>query len=222
LESSTGSQKQAHKKTILHTFMDPTLDIDSGKSHDRLLRVRYFPPKESWNRTGTKIHNDNSNDNLLKLQGLFAALISFNVSQVSLVVLQCTGIRQTNSSPPTYLDAAPSAEISLPETRYEVTGQILSLVLFAGSDQSLSWAWTTEFVSFESVKTKQAAANTATQMGHLSITLDGRLVLPLISSDIQQVTLEEILKIPPSAATSVEPPRKTWVFPTHMHNISRN
>ncbi|KAJ7635909.1 hypothetical protein B0H17DRAFT_961339, partial [Mycena rosella] len=35
-------QKKAHKKTTLRVFMDPTMDIDNAKSHDRLLRIRYF------------------------------------------------------------------------------------------------------------------------------------------------------------------------------------
>jgi hypothetical protein len=34
--------KPGHKKIILRLFMDPALDLDYNKSHDRLLRVRYF------------------------------------------------------------------------------------------------------------------------------------------------------------------------------------
>ncbi|KAJ7508170.1 hypothetical protein B0H11DRAFT_1684219, partial [Mycena galericulata] len=33
LDSDEG--KKAHKKSVLRTFMDPTLDIDNAKSHDR-------------------------------------------------------------------------------------------------------------------------------------------------------------------------------------------
>ncbi|KAJ7885277.1 hypothetical protein B0H14DRAFT_2563914 [Mycena olivaceomarginata] len=133
-DSNSGAQKLAHKKTVLRTFMDPTLDIDSGKTHDRLMSVRCYSDKDD--RASTKIHShDIGNDNLLRLQGLFATLISFNVSEVSMAILQCTGIKITNTHPPTSLDAAPIAEISLPETRYEVTGQILSLVPFVASDR---------------------------------------------------------------------------------------
>ncbi|KAK6991621.1 hypothetical protein R3P38DRAFT_3227450 [Favolaschia claudopus] len=46
-------------------------------------------------------------------------------------------------------------------------------------------------------------------MRHLSVTSDGRLVLPLTSTDSKQSTLEEILKIPP---TSDKDSEKTWVF----------
>ncbi|KAJ7148570.1 hypothetical protein C8R43DRAFT_853521, partial [Mycena crocata] len=31
--------KKVHKKSILRSLMDPTFDIDRGKSHDRLLRI---------------------------------------------------------------------------------------------------------------------------------------------------------------------------------------
>ena len=34
--------KPDHKKTILCLFIDPSLNVDYNKSHDRLLRVRYF------------------------------------------------------------------------------------------------------------------------------------------------------------------------------------
>jgi hypothetical protein len=220
LESDGGSEKVAHKKTILRTFMDPTLDINDGKCKDRILRVRYLSVGGSNSYVGTKIHGPHApNENLLRLQGLFATLISFNVSQVSMAILQCTSIKTTN--PPTYLDAAPIAEISLPETRYEVTGQILSLVPFVASDQSMSWAWTADFVSFESAKAKQASSSdAATRMRHLSIPVNGRLVLPLALSDSQQVTVEEILKLPPSS-DAADPPRKTWVFTnTQLEAIS--
>ncbi|KAJ7479108.1 hypothetical protein FB451DRAFT_1131301 [Mycena latifolia] len=176
-------RKLAHKKTILRTFMDPTFDINDGKSHDRLLRH-------------------------LKIQGLFATLVSFDTSKVSLAVLQCTGIKIINTSPATYLDAAPIAEISLPDTRYEITGQILSLVPFVESSADVSWAWVTQFVAFESVKAKQASSSdTAARMRHLSITVNGRFALPLISTELRQATVE-ILNIASADANS----EKTWVF----------
>ncbi|KAK7015800.1 hypothetical protein R3P38DRAFT_2786721 [Favolaschia claudopus] len=207
--------KKAHKKTILRTFMDPTFDVKDGKSHDRLLRVRYFSiGGDSWDRTASTVYSKSTaNDHLLKIHGLFAALICFDTSKVSLAILQCTGIKITNTHPITYLEAAPSAEISLPDSKYEVSGQILSLVPFdESSDPSIadiSWAWVTEYVSFESTKAKKASGSDASaRMRHLSVTLDGRLVLPLTSTDSRQVTLEEILKILPGEKDS----EKTWVF----------
>ncbi|KAK7055697.1 hypothetical protein R3P38DRAFT_3565250, partial [Favolaschia claudopus] len=98
--------------------------------------------------------------------------------------------------------------------KYEVSGQILSLVPFDESTNpsvvNISWAWVTEYVSFESTKAKKASgSDTSARMRHLSVTSDGRLVLPLTSTDSKQATLEEILKIPPTGDKDSE---KTWVF----------
>jgi hypothetical protein len=172
-------RKMAHKKTIIRTFMDPTFDIDNAKSHDRLLRIRYYSiGGDHWDRVLAKIHGNINDEHLLKLHGLFATLISFDSSRVALAVLQCTLIKITNTSPLTYLDAAPVAEIALPDTRYEITGQVLSLVPFTSSSETPSW--TTDFVEFESPKAKRtAAADSVARMRHLTVTVNGRLVLPL-------------------------------------------
>ncbi|KAJ7254251.1 hypothetical protein C8J57DRAFT_1076384, partial [Mycena rebaudengoi] len=178
-------RKVAHKKTVLREFMDPTLD-------------------------------DVSDEYLLKLQGLFATLVSFNTSNVALAVLQCTVIKTTRTHPSNYLDAAPVAEISLPESQYEVTGQILSLVPFFGSPECLSWAWTTDFVSFDSAKAKRTTPTDApARMRHLSIAVNGRLVLPLSLKDFRQATLEEILQATSPGAVATDTPEgaeTTWVF----------
>jgi hypothetical protein len=193
--------------------MDPTFDINDGKSKDRLLRVRYHSiGGDSWDRrASTAYSKSTADDHLLEIQGLFATLICFNTSKVSLAILQCTGIKIVNKHPITYLEAAPTAEISLPESSYEVSGQILSLIPFESQNSgNISWAWVAEFVAFQSAKSKQAsAADARSRMRHLSITLDGCLVLPLTSADLKQVTLEEILNIPRSVDTESE---KTWVF----------
>jgi hypothetical protein len=87
----------AHKKAVLRTFMDPTLDIDNAKSKDRLLRIRYFSiGGDHWDRAATKLYANSDADHLLKLGGLFATLICFETSRVSLAILQCTGIKLMN------------------------------------------------------------------------------------------------------------------------------
>ncbi|KAF7328555.1 hypothetical protein MVEN_02543200 [Mycena venus] len=198
-------QKKAHKKTILRT------------SHDRLLRVRYFSTGgDSWDRTASAAYSKSTaDDHLFKIQGLFATLVCFNTAQVSLAILQCKDIKIVNTHPIKYLEAAPTAEISLPDTRYEISGQILSLVPYDESHDSsgkISWAWAAQFVAFESPKSKQASTtDVPARMRHLSVTVDGRLVLPLTTADLKQVTLEEILNISRSTDTESES-EKTWVF----------
>jgi hypothetical protein len=193
--------------------MDLTFDIDRGKSHDRLLRIRCFLyGGDSWDRSSTKIHDTTADQHLLKLEDLFATLVAVNTTQVSLAILHCTFIKSHTSNPPTYLDAAPTAEIELPDTKYEITGQILSLVPFAGPAQTLSWAWTTEFIGFESANAKRATSNSVALQRHLSICVNGRLVLPLSSSPELTPTrglLEDVGDEMPDVADGVE---TTWVF----------
>ncbi|KAJ7703986.1 hypothetical protein B0H17DRAFT_1228185 [Mycena rosella] len=197
--------KMVHKKSTLRTFMDPTF-------HDRLLRIRFYSiGGDHFDRAAAKLHNHINDEHLLKLHGLFATLVAFDASQVGLAVLQCTLIKITNKHPPTYLDSAPVAEIALPDSQYEVAGQVLSLVPFASSPETLDWAWTTDFIEFESVKAKRTNTEDAVaRMRHLTVAVDGRLVLPLASADFQQASIEEILNV--AVADSVEPPEKTWVF----------
>ncbi|KAK7026942.1 hypothetical protein R3P38DRAFT_2463212, partial [Favolaschia claudopus] len=220
--------KVVHKKSALRTFMDPTLDIREFASHDRLLRVRYFSiGGDKWDRSAPKIHagiDPSAAYHLLKLHGLFAGLVAFETSRVSLAILQCTGIKLTSTSPPSYLDSAPVAEISLPGTQYEVTGQILSLVPFLDATQKVSWAWTTDFVSFESYKAKQTSSTDgAARMRHLTIQLSGRLVLPLSPAELHQATLKEILGLQQnsedSADTGDDDSEKTWIFTNQQLEI---
>ncbi|KAJ7027424.1 hypothetical protein C8F04DRAFT_1189552 [Mycena alexandri] len=188
-------RKTVHKKSILRTVMDPTFDIDSAKSHDRLLRIRcYSVGGDHFDRTAAKLHSNINDEHLLKLHGLFATLVAFDTSRVALAVLQCTLIKTTNKHPPTYLDSAPVAEIALPGTHYEVAGQVLSLVPFTSSPDVLDWAWTTDFIEFDSVKAKQAAADSVTRMRHLTVA----------------ASVEEILNV--TVSDSATPPEKTWVF----------
>ncbi|KAJ7789629.1 hypothetical protein B0H14DRAFT_2397295 [Mycena olivaceomarginata] len=205
-------RKTVHKMSILRTLMDPTFDIDNAKSHDRLLRIRFYSiGGDHFDRAAAKLYSNINDEHLLKLHGLFATLVSFDTSRVALAVLQCTLIKITNKNPPTYLDSAPVAEIALPDSQYEVTGQVLSLVPFMKSPGSLHWAWTTDFVEFESVKAKRTNTEEAVaRMRHLTVTVKGRLVLPLSSTYFQLASIEEILNV--TVAHAAEPPEKTWVF----------
>ncbi|KAJ7743351.1 hypothetical protein B0H16DRAFT_1561498 [Mycena metata] len=203
-------RKTVHKKSILRTVMDPTFDIDSAKSHDRLLRIRCFSVGgDHFDRAAAKLHSNINDEHLLKLHGLFATLVAFDTSRVALAVLQCTLIKITNKHP-TYLDSAPVAEIALAGTQYEVAGQVLSLVPFTSSPDVLDWAWTTNFIEFDSVKAKQAAADSVARMRHLTVAVNGRLVLPLAPTDLRQASVEEILNV--TVSDSATPPEKTWVF----------
>ncbi|KAK6972026.1 hypothetical protein R3P38DRAFT_3240892 [Favolaschia claudopus] len=206
-------RKAAHKKSILRTLMDPTLGIEHAKSHDRLLRIRcYSIGGDKWDRAPSKIHDTTATAHLLKLEGLFAALVAVNETQVALAILHCTVIKSHATHPPTYLDAAPIAELNLPDSRYEISGQILSLVPFLDQSNTLSWAWSTRFIRFESAKVKQAKSNSVALQRHLGICVNGRLVLPLSTPELMpaRALLDDLAPgVLPDAAEAVE---STWIF----------
>jgi hypothetical protein len=190
--------------------MDTTLDANTVK--DRVLRVRCFSSGENWDRKAAKIHNQSADEHLLRLEGLFATLIVVNTSQVSLAILQCTVLKSNATNQPQYLDAAPIAELGLPDTHYVVTGQILSLVPFVDSSDTISWAWDTGFVAFESPRAKCTDSSVPARMRHLSICVNGYLALPLSSPTLKptRTVLEDIGgDVMPDVADAVE---TTWVF----------
>ncbi|KAJ7839821.1 hypothetical protein B0H14DRAFT_3697213 [Mycena olivaceomarginata] len=116
---------------------------------------------------------------LLKIEGIFATFVCSN-RHVALAVLQCTGIKCTAKNPPTYIDSVPIAELAVPGTKYEMTGQILSLKPYLDNSDSLYWARTMDFVAFDSGKAKRPnLLNPVARMRHLAIAVDGQLVVPL-------------------------------------------
>ncbi|KAJ7753976.1 hypothetical protein DFH07DRAFT_773991 [Mycena maculata] len=159
--------------------MEPTFDINDGKSKDWLLRVQYFSiGGDSWDRTASTVYSKSTaNDHLLKIQGLFATLhlpLRFPFQKAGMKYLS----RSYHS--------------------------------FRQDSGMISWAWATEFIAFESAKVKQASTSDVPAcMHHLSVTVDGRLVLPLMSVDRQQVALDELLKFPSSSDRESE---MTWVL----------
>jgi hypothetical protein len=85
--------KPGHKKTILRILTDDTLDVDYHKSHDRLLRVRYLSiGGDKWDRIKPQVHRS-LGQNLFKLEALYAIMISTEQDNVSLAILQCTGLK---------------------------------------------------------------------------------------------------------------------------------
>ena len=110
------------KNTALRLAMDPTLDIDYGSSHDRLLRVRTFSiGGDHWDRSKLQIYQPSSGD-LFTLESLYATAICIE-QKVSIAILQCTSLKSASQ----YLDCAPLEEIPLPRSNYDVSGQILPL-----------------------------------------------------------------------------------------------
>jgi hypothetical protein len=198
-----------HKKTALRLAMDPTLDIDYGSSHDRLLRVRTFSiGGDHWDRSKSQIHKPTSGD-LFSLESLYATAICIE-QKVSIAILQCTSLKSASQ----YLDRAPLEEISLPESTYDVSGQILSLhPVLQGSvnSETLSWVWNSQFVSLDAAaksRATQQAGKTITRIRHLSFPVNGRLVLPLHPRQFNSIP---ICDLPPDFSKEITA-EKTWII----------
>ncbi|KAJ7690515.1 hypothetical protein B0H17DRAFT_1134319 [Mycena rosella] len=98
------------------------------------------------------------------------------------------GLARQSTNPSTYLEAAPITELSVEDGRYEVTGQILSLVPFIShlvSDRITH-------ASFEHYR-KRAARSTT-------------------SANLTQATFEEILKVPSATGPGTPGDTTIWVF----------
>jgi len=205
-----------HKKTTLQLAMDPTLDIDYGSSHDRLLRVCTFSiGGDHWNRSKSQIYQPQSGDSFA-LGSLYTTVICIE-QKVSVAILQCTSLKSASQ----YLDHAPLNEISLPESNYNVSGQILSLHPFSqgsASSEMLSWVWNSKFVSLDAaVKscTTQQAGTTTMHILHLSFPVNGHLVLPLYSHQFNSILVSEL---PPEGTKDITA-EKTWITENDLQEI---
>lgn len=209
--------KPGHKKTILRLFTDSSLDIDYHSSHDRLLRVRYFSiGGDSWDRSRVQNLFQPSSEELFKLGSLYASLVCTE-NKVSVAVLQCTGLKSASQ----YLDKAPIAEISLPDSRYDVAGQILSLhpILRDNDDsESIWWIWDSRFVALDSVKAKRTQQTTTDRLRHLTFTVNGRLVLPLNVSQLKSVSISTL---PPNSIEGNENGNTWAVTETILQDIKK-
>ncbi|KAH6871112.1 hypothetical protein BKA70DRAFT_1242012 [Coprinopsis sp. MPI-PUGE-AT-0042] len=201
-----GNGTLGHKKTILRLLMDPTLDVDSSRSHDRLLRVRYFsiggdkrdrPSKPELIRLSNIPHL-----NLFQPSSLYAMFICVQKEVVSLAILQCTSIRLGT----VYTKRARLDEISLPNSKYEVTGQILLLQLCMKGQQPC-WYWDGNYVALDPATTPRKTATLhLNRSRHLSFTINGAATFPLAHSQLESIPFDE----PGIEHADLE---RTWLFP---------
>ncbi|KAF5313760.1 hypothetical protein D9619_013711 [Psilocybe cf. subviscida] len=187
----------AHKKSVARIFMDRAGDINFFKSPDRLLRVRcYSIGGDSWDRSKLHLYQSSTGEGIFKLGSLFLAPVCVGGTHVGFAILQCTNLKSASQC----LDRAPASEISLPDSSYEVSGQILSLESTLFQDlqmKRLIWIWDSQYVALDGIKSR-SKSTTVTRVRHLSITMSGSLILPLL--------LEELFTVETSALP-LSPPR---------------
>ncbi|TEB28897.1 hypothetical protein FA13DRAFT_1793735 [Coprinellus micaceus] len=192
---------KVHKKSILRYFTDL-------RGHETAI-----PATLTWDaRPPVK---------RLVLGGLFATFISHDSKGVALCIMQCTGIKLKSK----LLDEAPIDEISLPQTEYDIGGQMFELVSICTVPESeevnlndYHWLWTSGFVALEKhAARKPASGTTSSRTGNLHFSVSDRIVLPLTEG------LEYTSVLAPDTSSLSEKPNdpkyrrlercsKTWRF----------
>ena len=186
-----GEGRKIHKKSALRVFMDSALDLDYPASHDRMLRVRGFSiGGDNWDRSkALSLGASRPSLNTFRLGSLYATLVSINLNTVTLVIVQCTSLK--NGSELVY--QAPRDEVHLLNSAYKVGDQILSLVPFITSDQAISWVWNTaqRYVGLNTSKAKPQKVPTTTRAHHLNFHVNGSIIYPLYTTDYSEAPMDD-------------------------------
>ncbi|KAJ7620823.1 hypothetical protein DFH06DRAFT_942933, partial [Mycena polygramma] len=162
---------QAHKKSILRTFFDMTLD--SRGSHDRLQR--------------TDCNETISDATHFQLGHLFTTLVAYNGTHIGLAVAKCTVIKRGSSgSKGSFPPAIPRAELNLPDSPFSISGQVLSLLPLP-RNASAAWAWDGQFISF-SLKKNKSLGDDVSRLQNLRVTVSSRLIDCAIHEQAQSVS----------------------------------
>ncbi|THH31260.1 hypothetical protein EUX98_g2906 [Antrodiella citrinella] len=172
--------KVVHKKTVLRVVMDPTSDVDYKKSQDRLLRVRYFSIGGQSLKQSKGAHRRPIPGKTFRLGSLYATVVGLSLHKsMAVAIVQCTAIKSGGH----HYRWAPTDEICLPKSTYEVSGQVLSLVPMSDPSNPTkvgSWVWDTKYAAFNVLTaTGNTQSSLTTHMRHLVVPSTGRLVLPL-------------------------------------------
>ncbi|KIY63144.1 hypothetical protein CYLTODRAFT_403633 [Cylindrobasidium torrendii FP15055 ss-10] len=177
--------RRVHKKTVLRIFLDNSLDTDYQKSHDRLLRVRYFSiGGDSPERARQATYSVKAAD-LLRLNDLYGTLVAIDETRVSLAIAQCTSISVGND----LYEFAPRTEITMPHSRFELTGQILSLLAVGNGSGDTMWVWDGSYVALNppAIGSKRTLPTTA-RLEHLQISVNGELTYPFHPEMVHSVS----------------------------------
>ncbi|THU91599.1 hypothetical protein K435DRAFT_863252 [Dendrothele bispora CBS 962.96] len=97
---------------------------------------------------------------------------------LSLVIAQTTSLKHSGSKT-TFHNSIPIDELSLESSKYEVSGQILSLLPFRDFTNHIYWAWNGSYAAFATLKAKNPELKSAEKLTNLRIqSIPGRLVVP--------------------------------------------
>lgn len=181
--------KRLAKQTALREKMNPGFDLASGSSHDRLLRVRYFADTKDWQTKAVKSTLDGKNS--FMVGSLFATLVYITGHElVCLAILHCTAIRGVAAC-----THAPIDEISLPQSKYNLSGQILELRSNL-EDSNLHWDWTSSSIELETgkkVNQKKSSDDQKPMLNrNLRVEVNGSLTIPIHNNIADSISVEEL------------------------------
>jgi hypothetical protein len=205
LKSDSGKEYTVFKKTAVRVLTAPSRssDVDYHKSHDRLIRVRTFSSSigghsNTWDVVQPNLRHALPESKILSIGSLFATLISTNGKGVSLCVLQCTSIKIDSR----HVDSAPTDEITLLNSSYDIGGQILELIPFPSFPQANSdsadvfWLWTSAYVRLEKLTKSRSQPSTSVpstaRVANLNFVVNGRLVYPFTHGEPSQTRVESV------------------------------
>ncbi|KAL1742877.1 hypothetical protein HDZ31DRAFT_65580 [Schizophyllum fasciatum] len=205
-----------HKATIIRVLFE----VDSGFSHDRLLRVRtYWIGGAHWDSKGGVIEGDDLEaDQRFSVGGLFATLLRLRSDEVHLALAQAVFIKRSPTNP-CDISAAPRSALTDPASTYVLGGQVLSLApLYALSEidpnttsSQLCWYWTAEYVALEGVKARSAPSS-AMRRKQLVFSVPAALTIPL-SDEACDANIADLPEECASHILSRQPNKiSTWIL----------
>ncbi|KAI4525518.1 hypothetical protein K525DRAFT_191432, partial [Schizophyllum commune Loenen D] len=178
-----------HKATVIRILFE----VDSGFSHDRLLRR-------------------------FSVGGLFATLVRLRGDEVHLAIAQAVFIKRSPTNP-CDISAAPRAALTDPTSTYVLGGQLLSLApLYALSEadpntisSQLLWYWTSDYVALEGVKAR-AASSSGMHRKQLVLSVPATLTIPL-SDEARDANIADLPEECALRVLSRQPNKtSTWIL----------
>ncbi|TCD63415.1 hypothetical protein EIP91_005414 [Steccherinum ochraceum] len=177
-------KKLVHKKTVLRVVLDPAADVDYKKSHDRLLRVRCFSiggQSTDASKVAASLTRRPTVGNTFRPGSLYGTAICLDRKTTAFALMQCTSIKSGKE----LLRWAPTDELSLPRSPYDISGQILSLRPSFSTSQPpelVEWIWDTRFAALNVLTSSgKTQSSSVSHTRHLNVTVNGQITVPLSS-----------------------------------------
>ncbi|KAL1665219.1 hypothetical protein GGF50DRAFT_88180, partial [Schizophyllum commune] len=186
--------QRQHKATVIRILFE----VDSGFSHDRLLRVRtYWIGGAHWDPKGGIIEGGELEaQQRFSVGGLFATLVRIRGDEIHLAIAQAVFIKRSPTNP-CDISATSYAALTDPSSTYVLGGQLLSLVPFcpiregetSATSPRVQWFWTSDYVALDGAKTRHTEQ--AVRRKQLVFSVPAALTIPL-RSEAREIDIAEL------------------------------